>query len=59
MILEIYSVITKQKEGNLIFVNLTAAQMGWKGWAHFNQPSKTAPRISKWIPPLNWARQDL
>ena len=37
-----------QTERNLIMSDLTAAQMGWKGWAHFNQPSKTAPRILKW-----------
>ena len=49
----------EQKEGIRILSDLTAAQMGWKGWAHFNQPLKTAPRILKWISPFNRPRQDL
>ena len=38
--------------------DLTAAQMSWKGWAHFNQPLKTAPRILKWIGPFSQAHHD-
>ena len=48
-----------QTERNLILSDLTAAQMGWMGWAHFNQPLKTAPRILKWIEPIDQARHGL